>query len=426
MQTSASNENQEAPKRRRGVKFKEVLRRAKKMVGNFISQLLVCLFALGICVGSVAAGLGLYYVFAEDKTVKGFIDSHPVLIIPFIVAEFFVLLALLGLFSFLGIGIILLWEGITDWESMWIWSEKSKRLALAAKLRNEKEEAQRRQKLASLITLADQDFLEKNRPRTLIHYISDELAKKEPDSYLFKEFAKSFEVFYRRKEWAVEVYSDYEEGGWISADLALDRGIARIAVNEEPIKPDPSRLKKFLRIPQDQMETLIADDYVKVADVRALNAAEVILRLRNLSDDMGNAIRFLGTDHGSIHLRDIVKTHDSKCMMITEGGFLQVNLPKQSDRAKKAAGGFTYVVEYFIQLLMGVVIVEVYHKSKNEPTIEDIGNFINQLDPYHAAHWSFVPKIKPVPYQVIKLEKWSESAKEAKAGKQGSLANIVK
>jgi hypothetical protein len=71
----------------------------KRIIGNFFRQLLVCLFAIGICAGSILAGLGLGCIFFNDKTGSTLFSISPLLIIPYIIAEILFIPATFALYS---------------------------------------------------------------------------------------------------------------------------------------------------------------------------------------------------------------------------------------------------------------------------------------------------------------------------------------
>jgi exo-beta-1,3-glucanase (GH17 family) len=382
-------------------KIKEKILLLRRWIGNLFRQLIVCLFAIGICAGSILAGLGLGYIFFDSKTGSTIFAISPILIIPYIIAEFLSIAAIFGLIMCLMLGVILFWEGLTDWESIWIWSEKSKKQAQVTEEREEAEERQHKQQLASLVIPVNQKYIEINHPRFLSTYITDGLKRNEPVNIFSREKTQEFEVFFRKKLWASEVYSDFDEGGWSDAENRLENAITKIVAEQQPVKPKLTRLQKLFGANKEKLETLLANDYIKVAEIRTYDAAEALLQLRKISNELQTAIKLLGTDHGAIHLGDVIKTPDSKYLMIDDDGFHQINLSKKP--GEYLSKDFTYKIEYFIQISNDIVILKTYNKSKTEPQLSDIGNFIYKMDPKNDYRSDFYPKNLPIPYRITKL-----------------------
>ncbi len=370
-------------------------------VVNPLRQLPVCLGGLGICVGSAYASFWLYKVFFVDTILSRIIPFNLLLIVPFGVISLliYLLARALLLCSFLGILVIVM--GV--WEVGRPAAEVAKR-AEYARLRRiaENNKGPQPSRPAFLVPMSTREFSKMKKTKTVVQYASELVAKKDAKMYRSNDNVQVFQVFYRKKQ----LYPNSPDDYWGEVQQALEMGLSKVVANEEPVKPMPDRLKKFLNIPQDQLQNLIVDDYVKVADVNAISAAEVIRKMQNNSDDLAQTIGLLGSDHSSFHLGDVIKTPTLKYLMFTEDGFRQVNLGDMPTRGEKTRQGFTHVVEYFIHLSTDTVVMEAYFKSKNEPTKEDIGNYINQLDVRDSTRRRFpVPTILSLPYQVINLRK---------------------
>jgi exo-beta-1,3-glucanase (GH17 family) len=112
-------------------KLKRFLQGFINNLGNLLRQIIVCLFCLGLIVGSALGMLWLYKAFFVDNIITSFVGHNAMLIVPGIVAGLLVYVILMLLLVVFYLGIILLWDGLTNWETLWYGTEEAKKRAKA-------------------------------------------------------------------------------------------------------------------------------------------------------------------------------------------------------------------------------------------------------------------------------------------------------